>query len=340
MRFAPGVPVALLAFCLSAGVSAGQTADPDATAGTKAVLAYIRRLSEAGERRVLSGQFLDFEPNASLVLPDAIHNASGKWPAFVGVDYMDFHDQRIDYEVADRVAAEYWRAGGLVEVSVHMTNPANPKGGGLRDRGVRLGDVLAGGSPANAAWLAELDTIAAGLKRLQDQGVVVLWRPFHEMNGGWFWWGAKPPRDFVALWRQTFAYLAEAKHLHNLLWVYSPNMGQSAGSYYPGDNFVDLVGIDAYTDYIDQRHIKGFDALVKLDKPAGFAEFGPHDASNPTGDYDYTRFNRGLAASFPQAVFFMAWNNKWSPAMNLRDREFYNDPSIVTRGDIPPGLGR
>jgi mannan endo-1,4-beta-mannosidase len=332
MRITPLLPAAALALCLSAGTSAAQTADPDATAGAKAVLAYIRRLSEKGDRKVLSGQFLDFEPNATLALPEAIHGSSGKWPAFVGVDYMDFRDQRVEYEVADRLATEYWKAGGLVEVSVHMTDPANPKGGGLRDHGVRLGDLLASGSAANAAWLAELDTIAAGLGRLQDAGVVVLWRPFHEMNGGWFWWGAKPPKDFIALWRQVFGYLTEVKHLHNLIWVYSP--------YYPGDGYVDMVGLDAYTDYIDQRHIKGFDGLLKLDKPAGFAEFGPHDSSNPTGDYDYTRFNQGLAASFPQAVFFMAWNNKWSPATNLRVREFYNDPSIVTRDDIPPGLGR
>jgi len=328
----------MLALCLASGTAAGQTADPDASAGTKAVLAYIHRLSEGGDRKVLSGQFLEFEPGATLALPEAIHKASGKWPAFVGVDYMNFREQRVGYEVANRVATEYWRQGGLVEVSVHMTNPANPRGGGLRDRGVRLGDLLSSGSTANVAWLRELDTIAAGLGRLQDAGVVVLWRPFHEMNGGWFWWGAKPPRDFVALWKQMFGYLTETKHLHNLIWIYSPNMGQSAGRYYPGDNYVDLVGLDAYTDYIDQSHIKGFDLLLKVDKPAGFAEFGPHDASNPPGDYDYTRFSRGLAANFPQAAFFMAWNDKWSPAGNLRAADFYNDPSIVTRDDLPPGL--
>jgi mannan endo-1,4-beta-mannosidase len=251
---------------------------------------------------------------------------------------MNFRTQSIDTEAADRVSIDYWGQGGLVEVNVHLTNPANPKGGGLRDKGVDLSEVLRAGSAANIAWIHELDLIAGGLGRLQDAGVVVLWRPFHEMNGGWFWWGAKPPADFIALWRQMFAYFTGAKHLHNLIWIYSPNMGANAGDYYPGDGYADMVGLDAYTDYVDADHIKGFAALLKTGKPAGFGEYGPHGASNPPGTYEYTKFGDGLAANFPRAVFFMAWNDKWCPAKNLNAKEFYNDPSTVTRGDLPPGL--
>jgi len=318
----------------------GQTADPDASPKARAVLTYIRHLEEGGERRVLSGQFLDFEPNASLDLPRAIHDATGKWPAFIGVDYMNFKDQRISWDVANRVAVDYWKSGGLVEVNVHLPDPLNAKGGGLRDRGVRLADLLVPGSRANAAWLRELDAVASGLGALQDAGVVVLFRPFHEMNGGWFWWGAKPPKDFIALWRQTFAYLTGEKHLHNLIWIYSPNMGSGVDRYFPGDAFADMAGLDAYTDFVDTQHIEGWDRLVKLDKPAGLAEFGPHGAHSPPGDYDYTRFGAGLARSFPQASYFMAWNEKWSPVRNQKAREFFADPAIVTRDDLPAGLGR
>jgi mannan endo-1,4-beta-mannosidase len=328
------------ALCVLAPIARAQTADPGASPSAKAVLGYIRHLADGKERRVLSGQFLDFAPNVTLALPETIHEVSGKWPAYIGVDYTSFRGQRLDYEEADRVAVEYWRQGGLVEVNTHLPNPTSTKGIGLRDKGVRLADLLTAGSPANIAWLHELDTIAEGLGRLQDAGVVVMWRPFHEMNGGWFWWGAKPPADFVALWRHMFTYFTETKHLHNLIWLYSPNMGPSAGDYYPGDAYTDMVGLDAYTDSIDSGHIKGFAALLKTDKPVGFGEYGPHGASKPPGDYDYTRFGSGLAANFPQAVFFMAWNDKWSPARNLKAREFYNDPSIVTRSDLPAGLGR
>jgi mannan endo-1,4-beta-mannosidase len=330
----------MLALGPAAQRAAAQTADPGASAGTRAVLTYIHHLSAGGDKRVLSGQFLQFAPNASLALPEAIHRASGKWPAFIGVDYMNFQIQGIDSQAADRVAIEYWRQGGLVEVNVHLTNPANPNGGGLRDKGVELSELLRAGSDANIAWIRELDLIAAGLKSLEDAGVVVLWRPFHEMNGGWFWWGAKPPADFVALWRHMFGYFTGVKRLHNLIWIYSPNMGANAGDYYPGDGYADMVGLDAYTDFIDADHIPGFPALLKTGKPAGFGEFGPHGPSKPPGTYNYTKFSAGLASSFPQAAFFMAWNDKWSPANNLDAREFYNDPSIVSRDDLPPGLGR
>lgn len=325
---------------LFATAVAAQTADPSATARTRAELDYVRRLGGKTEKRVLSGQFLDYAPNATLALPEAIHRASGKWPAYIGVDYMNYGANRIDWDEADRVAVEYWRQGGLVELNVCLPDPANPKGGGLFDKDVDLGQLLRAGTGPHTAWMHELDEIAAGLQRLQDAGVVVLWRPFMEMNGDWFWWGGKPPGDFIALWRHMFGYFAGVKRLHNLIWVYSPNMGGRVGDYYPGDRFVDLVGIDAYTDNVDPGHIKGFDALLRTGKPAGFGEFGPHGSTNPPGDFDFTRFARGLAASFPGAVFFMSWNGKWSPANNLRAWEFYNDPLIVTRDDLPPELFR
>jgi mannan endo-1,4-beta-mannosidase len=326
------------ALCLLAGRSAAQTADHDAEPGARAVLTYIQHLSENTTKRVLSGQFLNFAPNATLDLPKAIHEASGKWPAYIGVDYMNFKRQGVDCDAANQTAIEYWKQGGLVQIEAHLPDPTNPNGGGLNDKGVDITSLLKDGSPANVAWLRELDQVAAGLRQLDDAGVVVLWRPFHEMNGGWFWWGGKAPADFVALWRNMFGYFTKTKGLHNLVWIYSPNMGRSAGDYYPGDDYADMVGLDAYTDFVDTDHIRGFAALLKTGKPAGFGEFGPHGPSKPPGTYDYTKFSAGLAANFPQAVFFMSWNEKWSPANNLNSKEFYNDPLIITRDDLPPAL--
>jgi mannan endo-1,4-beta-mannosidase len=340
MKFASlliGIPAAL--GLMVANVSA-QTADREAGARTRAVLNYIAHLSGNTGKHVLSGQFLNFAPNATLALPEAIHQASGKWPAYIGIDYINFSTNSIDSNAADKIAIEYWRQGGLVELNVCLTDPTNPKGGGLFDKGVNLRQLLDPGAGPHAAWMHELDQIAEGLQRLQDAGVIVLWRPLMEMNGDWFWWGAQQPEDFIALWRHMFGYFTRVKRLHNLIWVYSPVMGAKVGDYYPGDRYVDLVGIDVYTDNIDADHVKGFASLLKTGKPAGFGEFGPHDSKNPPGDYDFTRFSRGLAADFPQAVFFMSWNEKWSPANNHRAKEFYNDPIIITRDDLPAGMFR
>src|ERR1035438_3082098 len=95
MKIGPLTASALLALSLAAGRAAAQTADPGASARTKAVLAYVRSLTEGGGRRVLSGQFLEFAPNATLSLPEAIHQASGKWPAYIGVDRSEEHTSEL-----------------------------------------------------------------------------------------------------------------------------------------------------------------------------------------------------------------------------------------------------
>src|SRR5690349_8829219 len=113
-------------------------------------------------------------------------------------------------------------------------------------------------SLSHRRWLKELDRVAEGLEQLKKAGVVVLWRPFHEMNGDWFWWNGKDPDTFIKLWRQMFDYFTTTKQLDNLLWVYSPNHGKKTTDYYPGDRYVDIVGLDAYTDFVDPDHIKGY----------------------------------------------------------------------------------
>src|SRR5262245_55875122 len=77
---------------------------------------------------------------------------------------------------------------------------------------------------------------------------------------------------------------------------------------YPGDTYVDIVGLDAYTDFVDPQHTTGYDELAKLPKPFGFTEFGPHGPQNPPGDYDYLRFLDGVRKKFPKTSFFLAWN--------------------------------
>jgi mannan endo-1,4-beta-mannosidase len=245
----------------------------------------------------------------------------------------------LDWAAPNRAAMDYWKAGGLVTVSAHLYNPARTnENGGLRDESVDLNALLATNTETHVRWMRELDQLADGLKELQSTGVVVLWRPFHEMNGNWFWWDGKDPRTFVRLWRQMFDYFTVTKGLDNLLWVYAPNHGANAADYYPGDNYVDLVGLDAYTDFVDPEHILGYPEMARIKKPFGFTEFGPHGPSNPPGDYDYRRFIAGIRRNFPRAVFFMSWNARWSLARNNHTGELLDDPWIINREDLPPRI--
>ena len=330
----------LLLTVSSAGLAAPTTepANPNANAKARAILQYFHELSARKEKRVLSGQFTDFGNGAKLQLMNQIHDLTGHWPALIGVDYADFGRGSLTFKVPNQACIDYWRQGGLVTVSAHLYNPANPKGGGLRDKGVDLAALLAPGTDTHTRWLQELDLMAAGLQELKDAGVVVLWRPFHEMNGGWFWWGAKDPDAFIQVWRHMFDYFTKTKGLDHLLWVYGPNHGQNTAKYYAGDRYVDLVGLDAYTDFIDPEHIRGYAEVAALPKPFGFTEYGPHGSSNPPGDYDYRRFIAGIEKHFPKTCFFMTWNAKWSLARNHNTKELLEHPWVANREDVPQGL--
>jgi mannan endo-1,4-beta-mannosidase len=212
----------------------------------RAVLTYFQSLEARPDKRLLSGQFSNFGGRANLDLLTEIHDQSGHWPAFLGVDYAGRGG--VSTEEPNKTAIEYWKEGGLVTVSTHLYDPVratNNAFGGLRDKDVDLNTLLDPGTDTHARWMHELDQVAAGLQELQNNGVVVLWRPFHEMNGDWFWWDGKDPATFKKLWHQMFDYFTRTKGLNNLLWVYAPNHGTNTADYYPGNGYVDLVGLDA-----------------------------------------------------------------------------------------------
>jgi mannan endo-1,4-beta-mannosidase len=317
---------------------AAQPANPNANAKTRAVLNFFYEADARPTKRVISGQFTDFGNGAKVDILKQIADQSGHWPAVAGVDYADFGRGSLTWKTPNQVAVAHWKQGGLVTVMAHMYNPANPKGGGLRDKGVDIADLLKPGTETNQRWMQELDLAAAGLQDLKDQGVVVLWRPFHEMNGGWFWWGAQKPEEFIKVWRHMFDYYTKTKGFDHLLWVYGPNHGQKTAAYYAGDQYVDIIGLDAYTDFIDRQHIKGYEEIVALKKPFGFSEFGPFGPQNPPGDYDYRKFMEGIAKEFPKTCWFMSWNAKWSLARNQHVKEALEHPWVINREDLPKGL--
>jgi mannan endo-1,4-beta-mannosidase len=331
------ISILLAAMCASAAWGV-EPANRKSNPQVRAVLEYFYSLSGKTDNRILSGQFTNFGTGSNLKIMEQIHEATGQWPALMGADYADFRKGSITTKVPNAAAIEYWKQGGLVHIMAHMYNPANPKGGGLRDKGVNIADVLKEGTDTHKRWMEQLDLIADGLLELKAAGVVVLWRPFHEMNGGWFWWGAQKPESFIAVWRQMFDYFSTTKGLDNLLWVYGPNHGGKTAAYYAGDDYVDLVGLDAYTDFIDPEHIRGYAEIVALNKPFGFSEYGPHASSNPPGDYDYRKFVEGVKKNFPKTCYFMCWNAKWSMASNQFVKEMLNDPAIANRDELPKKL--
>jgi mannan endo-1,4-beta-mannosidase len=332
------VPLIVLSSSWAAFAGGPGPANPGAGPKARAVLRYLQELEGRPEKRILSGQFTSYGSGASLRDCERAYERTGHWPAMIGLDYADFATGGLACEKVNQVAIDYARKGGLVTISAHLYSPARPDGHGLRDKGVDLRSLLDPGTETHGRWMKELDILAAGLQQLRDAGVVVQWRPFHEMNGDWFWWGGKDPETFIRLWKHMFDHFTRTRKLDNLLWVYAPNQGRRTAAYYAGDAFVDVVGLDAYTDHVDPKHILGYAELARLPKPFGFTEFGPYGPHNPPGDYDYRRLREGIEAHFPRTCFFLSWHDNWGLGRNSHTRDLLDHPWIVNREDLPRAL--
>ena len=139
-------------------------------------------------------------------------------------------------------------------------------------------DVLTPGTELYDRWCAHVDTVAVYLKRLRDANVPVLWRPYHEMNGDWFWWGGRRgEHSTAALYRQMFDRYTNHHKLNNLIWVWSvdrPSTPQRQfADYFPGSKYLDVVSLDVYGSDFKQSY---YDDLLKLadGKPLALAEVG------------------------------------------------------------------
>lgn len=140
-------------------------------------------------------------------------------------------------------------------------------------------DLLTPGTDIYNRWAEQVDEIARYLKMLDEKHIPVLLRPYHEMNGDWFWWGGRYQGQYTtaALYRQLFDRLVHVHQLHNLIWVWSvdrpTNPDRAFAHYYPGDDYVDILALDVYGGDFAQSY---YDDLVALSggKPVALGEVG------------------------------------------------------------------
>ena len=335
--------------------------NPNASVTARAVLEYFHSLPNRPDKRIVSGQFLDHGTHANLDEVTQVHRMTGHWVGMIGGDYYGkglgrsaatfFNDPEwkldADWKVTNPIFIDYWEKGGLVTLCLHALNPQTGNSSWMRKHGdtINLTDIITPGGAGYDVWMRQLELIARGLQELEDEGVVVLFRPFHEMNGKWFWWGStNPPEEFINLWRFTFDYMTHRKGLDNLLWVYSP--GGSSGRYldfYPSDAYVDIVGIDTYNKTPAKIRSHGYHALCALGKPFGLTEFGPDKLSNwdtnPRRDYDYETFIQDVVQHLPSCTFFCVWHQYYGLQFQQNAKECLEHPWVVNRKDLPT-LGR
>ena len=312
--------------------------DRRATAGARALHSYLIDLYG---QKTLSGQH---EEADAKYLRDTI----GKSPAILGSDLIEYSPSRVANgskpEGTTERLIQSARKGQIITLAWHWNAP--------KDLINQEKFVKPNGQTVNALWwrgfyteattfdvqkalanpqsqdykllLRDIDVIARELKKLNAAGVPVLWRPLHEAEGGWFWWGAKGPEPLKKLWRLMFERLTNHHKLHNLIWVFTgtPNM-----AWYPGDDVVDIIGVDAYPSDVGDPLGSTWDALKQQfdgKKLLALSEFG--------GVPDVHKARRyGVRWSY-----FMSWTSELGPRKmppEVLDR-IYKSPAVLNQSDL------
>ncbi len=251
---------------------------------------------------LIVGDELDNGRAVPSVLMTKYMEATGTHPAIMGLDLgrcgykmptlRDDQWMIISQMICESI--DYAGKGGIITIGNHMTNP-NPHNipeGESEDRGDFGTEkdwvaLITEGTPQNERFKSELELNAIVFKAFEDAGVPIIWRPFHECNGGWFWWtpelsGEKfDAKYFVDMWKYVYDFFTVEKGLTNLLWEYSPSTSTHIDlmELYPGDEYCDMVGIDWYTaGKFEIGENDGYKRLMETGKVTNLAEFGIGDS--------------------------------------------------------------
>lgn len=187
-----------------------------------------------------------------------IKDLTGEYPAIYGFDLgrielgRMFNLDSVPFEKTKTFIRDAYERGGVITLSWHLNNPLT--GGTAWDnKPGAVASILPGGSK-NALYSRWLDQVAAFLGTLKGkngESIPIILRLFHELNGGWFWWGKDQcsPDEMKKLWRYSILYLRKEKNLHNLLYAFNTDKFNSGTEYverYPGDDLIDIMGFDIY----------------------------------------------------------------------------------------------
>ncbi|MDN5287543.1 MAG: beta-mannosidase [Mucilaginibacter sp.] len=263
----------LLFFSLQANAQLRKPSDRKASTETRALFYSMQRLQDTG---IVFGHHDDtaygmgwrFEHGRS-----DVKSVTGSYPAIYGWDLAKIeHDSindinGIPFKLQKQLVQEAYGRGGINTYCWHMDNPVNGKTAWDTSQHT-IKELLSGGSCHGVykSWLDKAAIYLDSLKGPNGEAIPILFRPFHELTGNWFWWckNTSSPQEFKKLWKFTVRYLRKKKKLHNLLIVYSTADFESEKEFlerYPGDKYVDFIGFDNYcyksiTDYqanLDKR---------------------------------------------------------------------------------------
>jgi hypothetical protein len=243
------------------GCNKEKTAQPSDSKATRETVNLYNNLNKVIDRGFMVGHQDDLAYGVNWKYESGrsdVKDVTGDFPAVYGWELGHLEigaDRNLDSVPFDKMKTFIYNAyqrGGVITISWHTTNPMNGQSAWTPDSGT-VASILPGGAK-NAVFNEHLDKVADFMLSLKgDKGelIPVLFRPFHEHTGGWFWWGTiTPDEEYKALFRYTVDYLKNKKNVHNLLYVYNTGSEFSnAEEYlkrYPGDDVVDMLSFDMY----------------------------------------------------------------------------------------------
>ncbi|WP_169834309.1 glycosyl hydrolase [Paenibacillus donghaensis] len=293
----------------------------------------LDRLYTSVGHTVYTGQHNYYEE--PLVWYDKAAELTGYYPAIWGSDFAyytggDFAGLR---QTMIDTAIDASGQGAMITLTYHQPRPMDaPTAGWESVTGnvteAEMTEIVTPGTVLYNQWAAQIDEVAGYLAQLEAEDIPVLWRPYHEMNAEFFWWGARPEL-FRQLWYNMYDRLTNQHGLDNLIWVWSPNAESSwaydSTPYYPGHTSVDVLAMDIYNnDYRDTYYNK----LVKLSggRPIAVGENGE------LPDLDM------FAAKQQRYVYFMTWSQYLTDKNSISSIQgVYSHPRAGNNGETGNG---
>jgi mannan endo-1,4-beta-mannosidase len=278
---------------------------------------------------------------------DWVYAQTGKYPALNCFDFIHHNyspSNWINYENTT-VVENWWNNNGLVAAMWHWCVPedmseSNPtKFAFYTDQtNFDVSKINDPASPEYKLMIKDIDIISGYLKLLQNKNIPVIWRPLHEAAGntnayaggtGWFWWGAKGATSFKLLWKLMFDRMTNYHHLDNLIWVWT-SQGNDA-DWYPGDNYVDIVGRDLYpSTNVHDSQLTEFNkvkAIVSNRKMIALTECG----GIPDPDLMFQKGDTWL--------WFMPWCGSYTRDDSQNGAAYWqtvmNNSHVITRDQMP-----
>jgi mannan endo-1,4-beta-mannosidase len=323
--------IALAGFLGCAGGlhAAPEPVNPHATPEARALLAYLGSISGTA---TIAGQHN--YPNVGARWTDMAYDLTGKYPGLFGGDFGfsagEDKDSVLSRPAMIEEVKRQYQNGAVITLTWHEVRPTNDEPvtfkGSVQNHltDAEWRQLLTPGTPLNLRWQRQVDVIAGYLQQLCDAHVPVLFRPYHEMNGNWFWWAGRPGwNGSAALYRQIYDRFVNVHHLDNLLWAWNvnaPNLGWlPIADYYPGAQFADVVTMDIYGEF-KQKYYTNMLTLAG-EKPIALAEVGKLPSPE-------------VLDQQPRWAYFMDWSEFIQEAnTEQRAKAIFSAPRVLTRDD-------